>query len=109
MPARPTHTILVGNEKLSSGGNVVCLASVFFANWSCQIPSQANVEDDRGRDAPIIFDKGTVDFPAAPGDRALIRLVMNGETRDPEQEIGLRITRDVRTAGRPVKLPARRH
>jgi hypothetical protein len=49
-------------------------------------------------DPPIIFGERTVDLPAAAGDGALVRLVVNGQAGDPEQEIGLRIARMVEGA-----------
>ncbi len=83
------HTILVGNQKLPSGGNVVSLASVCLCDGRRHVIRKADVEHDAGGDPPVILHVRTVDFPAAPADRTLIRLVVNGQTRDPEQEIGL--------------------
>src|SRR5580704_19035922 len=78
---RPTHSILIGNQKLTCCGNVVGLASAVVRDGRGHIPRQADIEGDGWCDPPIIFGERTIAFPAATGDRALIRLVMNGEAR----------------------------
>ena len=76
---RPTHTILIGDEKLSSCGNVIGQAPVGFGDRSSHIPGQAKIERERGCDPPIVLDEGTPDCPAAAGDGPIERLVMNGQ------------------------------
>src|SRR5580658_4481017 len=71
---------------------------MFFGDGRRHVVREAKIEGDRRCDPPIIFDVRTVDFPASAGDGALIRLVMNGKTGDPLQEIGFRIAREVQRA-----------
>src|ERR1035437_894328 len=95
---RRTHTILIGNEKLSSCGNIVGQASASFGDRSGHIPGHAKIEGESWCYPPIILDEGTVDFPSPAGDGPVERLIMNGQASDAEQKIGLRIAADVRAA-----------
>ncbi len=92
---RRAHAILIGDQKLPSGGNVVGQASVCFGDRSGHIPGQAKIEGERWCDPPIVFDERAADFQRRPVTGPLIGLVVNGEAGDAEQEIGLGVARQV--------------
>src|ERR1700722_31780 len=73
---------------------------MLFSNRSGHVPGQAEVKRERRQDPPIIRDEGAINLPAAAGDRSLVRLVVNGPTRETEQEIGLRIARGAIACGK---------
>ena len=95
---RVADSILTCNEKISRCGDVVGEAIVLFGGGSCHVPGQAEVEGQRGCDAPIVFDEGAVDLPTAAGHRSVVGLVVNGEAGDAKQEIRLSIAGDAGAA-----------
>ena len=92
---RPTHAILISNEKLPGSRNVVGQPSVGFSDRSRHIPGQAKIESERWYDPPIVLHERTPDCPAAAGDGTIERLVMNGQASEAEQKIGLGIATNV--------------
>jgi hypothetical protein len=42
------------------------------------VPRQAEVEGERWGNAPVVFDEGPVDLPAAAGGGAVVGLVVDG-------------------------------
>ena len=70
---------------------------MLFRDGRGHVTRQADIERCWGWPASYLRERA-VDFPAPAGDRAIVRLVVNGYTRDAEQEIRLRIARHVEGA-----------
>src|SRR5882724_7954806 len=97
---RLRNTILTGNEKLVHIRVVVCHPTSDFRDGIGYIPCQAEIEGQVLGDSPIILNEGPVDFPAAAGNRAVERLIVQRDARQTHQKICFQIPR-VRTKGNP--------
>src|SRR5258705_1721544 len=81
-------SVNAGDQELSIDGVEVRLASSNFRDRGGDIPSKPEVYGEILGCAPVILNKGTEDFPATAGGVAEEGLVVDGETGEPESQIG---------------------
>src|SRR5579864_5104877 len=82
---------LASDEEGAGGRIEISLTIVHLGNGGSEIPSQTEIHGDVFRKAPIVLDKGPVNFPAAAGGGTLESLVVNGKAGQTSEQVRLGI------------------
>src|SRR5208282_4252708 len=61
---------------------------MYLGDGRGHVPCKAEIESERGGNAPIIFDEGPVNLPAATSDGAAVDLVMDAQAGHSHQQVG---------------------
>src|SRR5580704_3003764 len=78
---------LAGDQEGAGGRIEISLTIVHLGDGGRKIPSQTEIHSDVFRQAPIVLDEGTIDFPTSAGGGTLEGLVVNGEAGQAREQV----------------------